>query len=146
MAKLQYMTRFFSSTPLWQNSGLALIRITVGLFLVYHGWEIFDTVKMNEYIAWDIFKKSSSMSVMVYMGKAAELVSGIFFILGFLTRVAALILIGTMLYITFFVGNGKIWYEDQYPFLFALLGLVFFFTGAGKLSFDNLLFNKHHRG
>lgn len=85
------------------------------------------------------------MSVMVYMGKAAELVSGIMFILGFLTRVASLILICTMLYITFFVGNGKIWYEDQYPFLFALLGLVFFFTGAGKWSMDHVLFKNNYR-
>ncbi|HUS03693.1 MAG TPA: DoxX family protein [Chitinophagaceae bacterium] len=139
------MNRFFSSTPLWQNTGLALVRVTLGLFLVYHGWEIFDTAKMNEYMSWDMFKNSSSMSVMVYMGKAAELVSGILFIVGFVTRLASLILICTMLYITFFVGNGKIWYEDQYPFLFVLLGFVFLFTGAGKLSMDHLLFNKNQR-
>ena len=139
------MNRLFSSVPLFQNKGLALVRIILGSFLVYHGWEIFDTAKMNEYMGWDIFKRSSSMSVMVYMGKAAELVSGVMFITGLLTRIASLILICTMLYITFFVGNGKIWYEDQYPFLFALLGLVFFFTGPGKWSMDNLLFNKNHQ-
>jgi uncharacterized membrane protein YphA (DoxX/SURF4 family) len=144
MAKIKYMNKFFSSSPFWQNTGLAVVRITLGLFLVYHGWEIFVTAKMNEYMGWDIFKKSSFMPVMVYMGKAAELVSGIMFITGFVTRIASLILICTMLYITFIVGNGKIWYEDQYPFLFVLLGLVFFFTGAGKLSIDNYLFNTNH--
>jgi uncharacterized membrane protein YphA (DoxX/SURF4 family) len=47
-----------------------------------------------------------------------------------------------MLYITFVVGGGKIWYEDQYPFLFVLLAMVFFFTGPGKWSIDSSLFNK----
>ena len=139
------MNRFFSSAPVWQNTGLALVRITLGLFLVFHGWELFDTAKMNEYMGWDMFKRSSTLSVMVYLGKAAELVSGIMFIAGLLIRLASLMLICTMVYITFFVGHGKIWYEDQYPFLFVLLGFVFFFTGAGKLSMDHLLFNKNHR-
>jgi uncharacterized membrane protein YphA (DoxX/SURF4 family) len=40
------------------------------------------------------------------------------------------------------VGDGKIWYEDQHPFLFVLLAAVFFFTGPGKWSIDYLLFNK----
>lgn len=139
------MNRFFSSTSFWQNTGLAFVRVIAGLLLVYHGWEIFDTAKMNEYMGWDIFKRSSSMSVMVYMGKAAELVAGIMLVVGLLTRVAALILIFTLLYISFFVGHGKVWYEDQHPFLFVLLGLVFLFMGGGKWSLDHLLFNKNHR-
>ncbi len=40
----------------------------------------------------------------------------------------------------FFVGHGKIWYEDQHPFLFVLLAFVFFFIGGGKWSVDYLLF------
>jgi uncharacterized membrane protein YphA (DoxX/SURF4 family) len=47
-----------------------------------------------------------------------------------------------MLYVSFFVGHGKIWYEDQHPFLFVLLALVFFFYGPGKMSVDQLLFGK----
>lgn len=145
ISEINYMNRFFSSTSFWQNTGLAFVRVIAGLLLVYHGWEIFDTAKMNEYMGWDIFKRSSSMSVMVYMGKAAELVAGIMLVVGLLTRVAALILIFTLLYISFFVGHGKVWYEDQHPFLFVLLGLVFLFMGGGKWSLDHLLFNKNHR-
>jgi uncharacterized membrane protein YphA (DoxX/SURF4 family) len=47
-----------------------------------------------------------------------------------------------MAYITFIVGHGKIWYEDQYPFLFVLLGLVFIFTGPGKFSVDYFIVKK----
>ncbi|WP_373549454.1 hypothetical protein [Haliscomenobacter sp.] len=66
--------------------------------------------------------------------------AGILLTLGLLTRVGALICIGTLAYITFFVGHGKFWYEDQHPFMFVLFGVLFFFMGPGKWSLDALLF------
>jgi len=136
------MKKLFSTKPLMEENGLAFIRVLVGIFLIYHGSEIFDDAKIKEYAAWDIFKKSSSASFMIYLGKGFELVGGILLALGLFTRLACVIIMGTMFYISFFVGNGKIWYEDQYPFLFALLALVFFFTGPGNKSADHLLFDK----
>jgi uncharacterized membrane protein YphA (DoxX/SURF4 family) len=135
------MTKFFSASPIWQPQGLAIIRIVIGAFLIYHGWEIFDADKMNEYLKWDIFKNTDSPKLRVYVGKGAELVAGVLLAVGFLTRFASVIVIITFSYISLFVGQAKIWYEDQYPFLFMLLGFVFFFTGPGKWSIDNLLFN-----
>ena len=132
------MQKLFSSSPLWQNGGLTVIRITVGLFLIYHGWEVFDEEKMKVYLGWDQFKDSTGV-LLAYLGKTTELVGGIMLTIGFLTRIAALIIACTMLYVSVFVGNGKIWYEDQYPFLFVLLALVFFFTGPGRYSVDHLL-------
>lgn len=137
------MKKFFSAESLLPNSGLTFIRIFVGLLLVYHGWEVFDPDKIKEYTTWDVFKESASPSFMVYLGKGAELVAGMLLTVGLLTRVACVIIIGTMLYITFFVGHGKFWYEDQHPFLFVLLALVFFFTGAGKWSVDAILWKDH---
>ena len=134
------MYKLFSTAPVLLPAGLTFIRIIIGFFLMYHGWEVFDKDKMNEYAAWDVFKGSSSPSVMVYLGKASELIAGFLLFCGLLTRVAAIIMILTFLYISFFVGHGKIWYDDQYPFLFALFGLFFFFTGPGKWSLDNLIF------
>ena len=133
------MNNFFSSSPLGQTIGLTLIRCVLGAFLIYHGCEIFSESKINGYLEWDMFKGSNG-KLLVMTGKASELIAGIFLVLGFLTRVASILIIGTMIYITFFLGHGKIWYEDQYPFLFILLALVFFFTGAGRVSLDNLLF------
>ena len=141
------MNKFLSPLPFWQNAGLALVRLMVGAFMIYHGWEIFSPAKMNGYLEWDLFKTSSGKTL-VYVGKAAELIAGIFLFLGLFTRLGALILISTMACISFFVGHGKIWYEDQYPFLFVLLGLVFFFMGPGAFSLDNLIFknkmDKHY--
>lgn len=125
-----------SYLPMNQEAGISVIRIIVGLFMVYHGWEVFDSETMKSYLTQDAFKNNSSAIPMIYMGKIAELLSGLLLTLGFLTRVGCIILMCTMLYISFFVGHGKVWYEDQHPFLFVLLALVFFFTGPGKWSVD----------
>jgi putative oxidoreductase len=63
------MKSFFSPLPLWQNNGLAVIRIVVGGFLIYHGCEMFDTPVMNEYFKWDMFKDSSTARISVYGAK-----------------------------------------------------------------------------
>ena len=135
------MSRFFSSGPVWQTTGLTLVRLTVGIFLIYHGWEIFNEATMNKYLQWDQFKNSNG-KLMVYSGKAAELIAGILFVSGLLTRIACLLIIGVMGYIVFFLGKGIIWYDDQHPFLFILLALVFFFTGPGNFSLDKMIFKK----
>ena len=134
------MNRFFSPSPLWQNNGLGLIRILIGISLIYHGWEIFNTKAMNEYFTWDMFKDSSLAKIFVYAGKVSELISGILLLLGLFTRIACIIIICTMAYIAFLVGHGKRWYEDQYPFLFVIIGFIFIFTGPGSFSLDNVIF------
>lgn len=136
------MRKLFSPAPLWPDSGLAFVRIVVGGFMIFHGLEVFDEEKMKGYLDWDSFKGFSSPAFVVYMGKVAELVAGIFLTIGLFTRLSSLVLIFTMLYISFFVGHGKVWYEDQHPFLFVLLGLVFFFMGSGPYSADRLVFKK----
>ncbi|WP_420151166.1 DoxX family protein [Spirosoma sp.] len=136
------MKKFFSADSLFQSSGLTFIRVFFGLLLMYHGWEVFEPDKIKEYATWDALKTSASPLFMAYLGKGSELVAGILLTVGLLTRLACLITIGTMLYITFFIGHGKFWYEDQHPFMFVLLALVFFFNGPGKWSVDALLW-KH---
>ena len=127
---------FFSADPIWANQILGLIRIIVGLFMIYHGWEVFDKELMEGYVTRDVFKEVSSARFLVYLGKGAELVGGILLTIGFLTRIACIILAVTMLYITFVMGQGVIWYGDQHPFLFVLLAVIFFFVGPGSFSVD----------
>ncbi len=79
---------------------------------------------------------------MVYVGKSSELIAGVSLLFGLFTRLGSLLTIGTLSYITFFVGNGKFWYEDQHPFMFVLFGLLFLFTGPGAWSIDALIFKK----
>lgn len=136
------MPTFLSARPIMQNTGIALARLITGAFLLYHGLEVFDEKAIGEYAKWDMFKINSHPMLMPYIGKGSELVAGVLLILGLFTRIACIIVAGTMLYITFFVGHGKFWYEDQHPFMFVLMALVLFFTGPGALSIDALLFGK----
>lgn len=121
-----------------QNKGMAIVRIVLGLLLIYHGQEVFNSKLMHEYGNWEQFKGSGAL-LKVYVGKSAELVAGILLLLGLYTRLGSLITILTFLFITFFVGQGRFWYEDQHPFLFALFGLVFFIYGPGSWSLDERL-------
>jgi putative oxidoreductase len=131
------MKKLFSSNPIYPEKALGAIRITVGLLMAYHGFEVFDRETMLSYLTWDTFK-STSGEILVYLGKSSEFVSGVLLTLGFFTRLGALIAVGTLSYITFIVGNGRFWYEDQHPFMFVLFGLLFFFTGPGAWSLDKL--------
>jgi putative oxidoreductase len=98
---------------------------------------------MNSYLQWDKFGGDVG-KVMVYSGKSAELIAGILLVIGWQTRIASLLTILTLSYIAFFVGKGRVWYEDQHPFLFVLLGILFFFLGPGSWSFDGLRTRKKH--
>ena len=91
---------FFSSSPIWQTTGLTIIRVILGAFLIYHGWEIFNEVKMSEYLLWDNFKNSNG-KLLVYAGKVAELLAGILFVL--------------LALVFFFTGPGK-YSVDHYLF------------------------------
>jgi putative oxidoreductase len=137
------MSNLFSSRPLSQNTGIALVRIITGILLVWHGWETFDAEKMKMYTGWFIERKYSNPAIWAYAGKVAELLAGIGFILGLFTRLASLAAIAAFAGIIFILGDkGKIFEGDQHPFLFILLAVVFFFTGPGAVSLDGLLFKK----
>lgn len=130
----------FSAAPLWSSAGLAVVRIITGLLMAYHGLEVFDRPTMESYLTWDIFKAMPAPAFMVYLGKSLELITGICFVLGLFTRLAALFMIVDMLFICFVVGGGKFYYQDQHPFLFAMIALIFFFTGPVRWSLDEKFF------
>ena len=129
--------KFFTTYPEFPKIGLASIRILTGLLMAYHGLEIFNSETMRMYAEWDVIKALPFSYFMPYVGKSIELITGIFFVLGLYTRFAALFMAGNMLFICFYIGSGKFYYEDQHPFLFALIALVFFFTGSVKFGLDN---------
>jgi putative oxidoreductase len=115
---------------------IATIRIITGLSLAYHGLEVFDSTKIHEYALWDSIKDLPFPVFMTYLGKGTELIGGILLAIGFFTRQACLALAAIMLFICFKLGNGKFWYEDQHPFLYFLLVMLFFFLGSGRFSLD----------
>jgi putative oxidoreductase len=137
------MNRFFSSTPISQNYGIAIVRIITGILLVWHGWESFDAEKMKMYTGWFVERKYSNPEIWAYAGKVAELLAGIGFVLGLFTRLASIATIAAFLGVIFILGDkGKIFQGDQHPFLFILLAVVFLFTGPGAMSLDGMFFKK----
>jgi len=129
-----------SPKPLFYETGLATIRIFVGLMMTYHGWEVFDRATMEPYFEWDQIKAlPAPPEVSAYLGKGLELVTGLCLTFGFLTRIASLFLIVNMLFVTFYIGNGAFYYQDQHPFLFAVIGAIFFFTGPVKWDVDHVI-------
>ena len=110
--------------------------------MIYHGWEVFEADKIKEYAGWDSIKSFPAPMALAYLGKLSELIGGILLLLGLFTRLGSIIIMVTMLFIVFVIGHGKIWFEDQYPFLFGLLALVIFFNGPGAWSLDQKIFNK----
>lgn len=135
------MHSFLSSSPILNAKGLAIVRIIIGALLIYHGQEVFNPELMRGYAEWDTFKGPMA-KFMVYAGKSSELIAGISLFLGLFSRVGCIIMIVTFSYITFVMGHGRFWYEDQHPFMFLLFGLLFIFTGPGAWSLDGLFFKQ----
>ena len=125
--------------PIWFE-GIALVRITTGILLIFHGLQVFETQDMTGFSDLLFNMSIPFPEAMAYTGKVVELVGGIFMIVGLFTRPIATLLFVTFLFITFVMGEGKIFTDNQHPFLFALISLMFLFTGAGRVSIDHILF------
>ncbi len=135
------MRKLLNPEPFYSYQALGFVRLVVGFFLIYHGIEIFQPDIMEMYLGWDVFKGEMG-PLKAYTGKTVELTAGTLLFLGFLTRLGAIIAVGVFTYIPLVVGHGKIWYEDQHPFMFALMGIIFLFSGPGAWSLDALVFKK----
>jgi len=135
------MIKFFSSASFQLLNVLAMIRIIVGLLLMYHGFEFVDPKIMARYLSWEIFSGTYG-HIWVYIGKSSELISGSLLVLGLFTRGGAILIIGTFTFITFILGKGRIWYEEQNSFLLILFGVLFLFAGPCAWSLDQKFFGK----
>ena len=136
------MRKILSHQPYHQAITLAAVRILIGISIAYHGWEVFNAAKMEEYSKWMADLDFPLPFIASYTGKGSEFVSGILLVAGLFTRPASFLLIVTMSFVTFGMGHGRILMEDQHPFLFVLFGFMFLFLGAGDFSLDKKLFNK----
>ncbi len=119
-----------------------IIRVITGIIIAEHGIGVFNQGHMDGNVAWLTDIHLPVPVFMAYLGKSTELLGGIMLIAGLFTRVAAMALIINMAVITFLMGQGKIFSEDQLPFLLLLLFAGYIFYGAGKWSVDYLLFDR----
>ena len=137
------MNTLLSARPLPSfHTVYALLRMVTGFFMLLHGWEVFDARQMADYVKWLSDLQFPAPSVMAWLGKSTELIAGAGLMLGFATRFMAIPLMIAMLVVAFGMGQGKIWYGDQHPFMFVLLCTLFLFGGGGKWSLDDLFFDR----
>jgi putative oxidoreductase len=140
--KQNVMLRKFLSSKVISENGLALIRMMAGMLILVHGFGLFHQGHMEGNVAWLTDLHFPAPVFMAYLGKGAEFIGGIFLVLGLLARFTAVVLMINMAVITFVMGSGRIFSEDEQPWLLLILFLWIFFNGAGKWSLDRLLFDK----
>ncbi|MGC6432470.1 MAG: DoxX family protein [Jejuia sp.] len=115
--------------------GLDIIRIICGGIIFSFGLEILNVEQLTGYTEWLTDVGMPFPKIMVYVGKLAELICGLFLCVGLFTRFACIPLIITMFVVSFIMLDGKIRTE---PFYLLLLFACFFFIGSGKISVDYL--------
>lgn len=123
---------------------LAIIRIVAGIWILWHGKEVFISEWFDkQIIVWGSEGYGFSKPVlMVYGIKICEMLFGLFLILGFFTRFAALILLVTtgMLVTLEYKWHVFPYEKGELSFFYCLIWLVFIFVGGGKFSLDRKFF------
>lgn len=126
--------------------GLFLVRLVMGAAFILHGWP-----KLQNPTGWmQAFGLPAAPAAFQVLAVVAEVGGGIALILGLLTPLAALALVGQMVaaltLVHFpngdpFVGSpGEASYE--LALIYLVLALLFLVIGPGKLSVDYVLFGR----
>lgn len=137
-----------SSTSINIDLGILVLRITVGLTMLFYGYE--KMIHYNEMLAQDFWQNTVSffgMKGAIPLGLTifAEFFCSIFLIFGLFTRAALFFLLFCMGYIAFYldsfelISSGDNGLQMNSAFNYFLMYLALVFTGAGKYSLDTML-------
>ena len=138
------MNRFLSPSPLMQQEGLALIRLIVGFFLIYHGWEVFSSAKMETNTCNGICSRSRTENCWFTWAKVQNLLRRYYYVFGLFTRLGCLIIIGSLGYIAFVVGQWKSMDGMINTLSYSYcLHWYSFLPDRGRMSLDRLIFNRN---
>ena len=128
---------------------LLILRATAGAALMIHGWD-----KIKAPMSW--------MTAMAPPGQAppgflqalaagAEFIGGACWIIGLLTPVASLFIMGTFVFATFlvhvgaghpFVASGHAGPSAESAAMYLIISIVVMLVGPGRLSVDSMLFGR----
>lgn len=139
------------SRPGMWNVLLLVIRIWLGYRLIAASYSsvvdiIFHPEQRAFFIKWFGDELHFPMPLlMAFLAKGAELMGGLFLLIGLFTRISASIVAFTMFIATVTANLGENFIIDGgFTISYFLFALIFLFWGAGKYSFDHLLFRKKH--
>lgn len=140
MSFLQSYPRLF--TQPWMTQIVpTLLRVLVGVMMIYHGTpKVFEGIAgMVEGLASRGWPLPWLLSVMT---ANLEFAGGILLAVGFLTRPIA-IAIAVLFFIITFVFHGADPFGDkELPMIYFVLSVCIALYGPGKLSVDNVFFNR----
>jgi len=135
--------------------GLLILRLGVGGYLLTHGWG-----KLQMLLAGDFNKMGDPIGLgpvlSLILVTMAEFVAALLVMLGLATRFAAFLVVVSMSvaafvalgsdpwtmdrgYVLFTTGQSKFWFSKEPALLYLIPFLALLFTGAGRFSFDALI-------
>ncbi len=139
-----YLLRIFTIdyTPSWLNSiGLLIVRFGFGFLMLFgHGWMKWMNFSLMSSSFPDPLGvgNANSMSLAIF----SEVVCSLLVLAGFLTRVALIPLIITMMVAFFSVHGGDPFTIRELSMVYLLVFITLFITGPGKYSVDHFLQRK----
>ncbi len=133
MLALTFLSRF-------REFGLLAMRVGIGLAFIVHGsGKMFAGPALWEQLGGNMAGLGITFmpTAWGFLAAFAEFAGGILFILGFLFRPAALMLLCTMIVATFTLyKGGQEFPAYSHPLKMAFVFLGLLFVGPGKFSFD----------
>ncbi|RRB01184.1 DoxX family protein [Larkinella rosea] len=122
------------ASPAMVHFALLLLRIGVSALMLTHGWPKFIKLITGNFNFGDPIGIGSAPSLI--LATLAEFGCSLLILLGFQTRVAAIVLMINMLVVTFFAHGTDPFGKKEMPLLFFLIYLTIYFVGPGKHSVD----------
>lgn len=138
----------FSSHPINLSLGLLLIRVIIGALMFFYGYEKFsnfEEMAASEFWAKNVNFLGMTGKIPLALTIFAELFCSILLIIGLFTRLALIPLLICMGFIIVSIVNfqvissGDNGTEINNAFVYFVIYLGLFFTGAGKYSLDKLI-------
>ena len=129
------MSKLLSSEPLAADFGLALLRISSGLSMVWqHGWPklVSFTDRMDHFSDPIGIGSALSLALIVF----AETICAALVALGLWTRLSTVPLIIGMGVVVFVSTSGLAFAEKELALCYLVAFTTIFFTGSGRFSLD----------
>lgn len=136
----------FSTLEKYKEYGVIFIRLIVGFHLIYGTQDnIFSFARMEEFAGFLSQHGAPFPLFSAFLSAYAQFICGILFMIGALTRLAALVMIINFIAALIIAHIGDT-YPNAFPALMMLAAACFFLLhGAGKISVDDFLENQKKR-
>jgi putative oxidoreductase len=137
---------FFRSLYSYQDEGLLIVRVGIGVMFLLHGWPKMmggPQVWTNVGSAVETVGITGGFTFFGFMAAFAETVGGLFIALGLFFRFSNFLLFATMVVATMkhvMANDGFSGYSHALEAAYLFIGL--FFIGPGRYSLDYLWFDR----